>query len=45
MQNTVVKTSIDACSLLPKYALSDLVGQRPSFLIINFEQVIKPFSV
>ena len=33
-QNAVVKTASDACSL------SDLVGQCPSSLIVNFEQVI-----
>ena len=39
-QNTAVKTAIDACSL---FASSDLVRQRPSSLIINLDQVIKPF--
>ena len=33
----------DTCSLLAKYTLSDLVGEPPSSLIINFEQVIKFF--
>ena len=36
-QNTAVKTAIDVCSLL--------VGQRPSSLMIDFEQVIKPLLV
>ena len=44
-QNTAVKTASDAYPLLAKYRLSDLVGQRPSFLIINFKQVMKPFLV
>ena len=44
-QNTAVKTAIDACSLLGKRTFSDLVRQRPSSLIINFDQVIKPFLV
>ena len=44
-QNTAVKTGIDACSLLAKYTFSDLVQQRPSPLIINFGQIIKPFLV
>ena len=44
-QNTTVKTASDVCSLLAKSRLSDLVGQRPSSLINNFEQVIKPFLV
>ena len=44
-QNTAVKTAIDACSLLAKQKFSDLVGQRQSSLIINFEQVIKPVLV
>ena len=30
---------------IAKYTLSDLVGQRPSLLIINFEQVMKAFLV
>ena len=38
-QNTTVKTLIDACSLLAKKTLSDLVGKRSSLLIINFKQV------
>ena len=44
-QNTAVKTSIDASSLLAKLTFSDLVGERESSLIINFEKVIKPFLV
>ena len=44
-QNTAVKTAIDACSLLAKKKFSDLVGQCPNLLIINFEQVIKPFLI
>ena len=43
-QSTAVKTVSVVCSLF-KYTLSDLVGQRPSLLILNFEQVIKPFFV
>ena len=43
-QNTTVKTAGDACSLLAKYTLSDLVGQHPSLLIINFAQFISLFS-
>ena len=39
------KTASDACSLLAKQILSDLVGQRPSSLIINFEQIKKSFLV
>ena len=35
----------DACSLLAKEALFDLVGQHPTLLIINFEQVINYFLV
>ena len=44
-QNTAVKTASDACPLLAKQTLSDLVGQRRSSLIFNFQQVIKPFLV
>ena len=44
-QNTAVKTAIDACSLLAKKTFSGLVGQCPNLLIINFEQVIKPFLI
>ena len=44
-QNTAVKAASNACSLLSKQTLSDLVGQRPSSLISNFEQVIKSFLV
>ena len=44
-QNTTVKTAIDACSLLTKQASSDLVWEPASSLIINSEQVIKPFLV
>ena len=40
-----VKTAVDARSLLAKQTFSDLVGQHPSSLIINFEQVTKPFFV
>ena len=40
-----VKSASDTCLLLAKYTLSDLVGQRPSLLIINFEQVIKAFLI
>ena len=43
-QNTAVNES-DSCSLLAKQTLSNLVGQRPSSLIINFKQVIKSFLV
>ena len=44
-QNAAVKTASDAFSLLAKEALSNLVGQRPSLLIVNFELVIKLFLV
>ena len=44
-QNTAVKTAINDCSLLAKYTFSYLVGEGASSLIINFEQVIKPFLV
>ena len=44
-QNTTVKTTIDACSMLAKLKFSDLVGKHVSSLIINFKQVIKPFLV
>ena len=44
-QNTVVKTTINACSLLAKETFSHLVGKRASSLIINFKQAIKPFLV
>ena len=44
-QNASVKTESDACLLLAKQTVSNLVGQRPSSLIINFKQVIKPFLV
>ena len=43
-QNTSVNAS-DACSLLAKQTLFVLVGQSPSSVIINFEQVIKSFLV
>ena len=43
-QNVAVNAS-DACSLLAKQRLSDLVRQRTSSLIIKFEQVIKSFLV
>ena len=35
----------DVCSLVAKWTWSDLVAQRASSLIINFEQVIKSFLV
>ena len=41
-QNAAVNAK-DACSLLAKKTLSDLVGQRASSLIITFEKVIKYF--
>ena len=44
-QNTAVNTVIDASSLLAKLKFSDLVGERTSSLIVNFEQVIKPSLV
>ena len=44
-QNTAVKTASVGCSLSPKKTLSDLIGQRPSVLIINFEQGMKAFLV
>ena len=44
-QNLAVKTAINACSLLARLTFSDLVGELASSLIINFEQVIKPFLV
>ena len=40
-----IKTTYDACSLLGKYALSDLIWEPLSSLIINFEQVTKSFLV
>ena len=40
-----VKTTINASSLLAKKILSDLVGQRPISIILNFKLVIKPFLV
>ena len=40
-----IKNTSDACSLLAKETLSDLVGESSSSLIINFEQVIKSFLV
>ena len=43
-QNTALNAS-DACSLLGKETLSNLVGQCTSSLIINFEQVIQSFLV
>ena len=36
-QNAAVETGSGACSLLAKWTLSALVGQRPSSLTINFE--------
>ena len=44
-QNAAVKTASDACSLLAKYTLSDLVEQCLGSLIITFELVIKAFLV
>ena len=35
----------DACSLLAKQTLSDLIGEPSGSLIINFEQVIRSFLV
>ena len=43
-QNTTIKTTRDACSLLAKQTSSEFI-QRQSLLIINFEQVIRPFLV
>ena len=43
-QNTVVKTAIDGYLFLTKQ-IRDLAGECSSSLIINFEQVIKPFLV
>ena len=40
-----IKNTSDAFSMLAKYTLSDLIGEPPSSLIINFEQVIKSFLV
>ena len=40
-----MKTESDACSLLAKQTLPNLVGEYPSPLIINFKQVIKHFLV
>ena len=40
-QNTAANAASDSCSFLAKDALSDLVRQCPSSLIINFEQVVK----
>ena len=40
-----IKDTSDACSLLAKQTLFDLIGEPPSSLIINFEQVIKSFLV
>ena len=42
---TLIKTAINSCSLLAKYTFCELVGKRPSSLIMNFEQVIKHFLV
>ena len=44
-QNAAVNTASDACLLLAKKTLSDLLGQGPSLLIIKFEQVIKYFLI
>ena len=41
-QNASVNAN-DACLLLEKWRLCDLVGQSTSSLIINFEQVTKSF--
>ena len=43
-QNTSVNAR-DACSLLPKQKLFDLVGRSPNSLVINFDQFIKSFLV
>ena len=43
-QKAAVNAS-NACSLLAKETVSDLVGQLPSSLIINFDQVIISFLV
>ena len=42
-QNAAVKTAIDAFSLLAKPTFSNLVRERVRYLIINVEQVVKPF--
>ena len=39
MQNVVIKTASNICSILAFYTLSDLVSNHPKFFIINFEQV------
>ena len=39
--NAAVKTASASCSSSVKQTLFDLVEQRPSSLVINFEQVIK----
>ena len=44
-QNTALKTAINACSLIARQTFFDLVGERRDSLLINFEQVIKPFLV
>ena len=44
-QNSAVNSAIYACSLLAKETFSDPVVERPSSLIINFEQIIRPFLV
>ena len=44
-QKAAVKTTSDACSLLAKQRLSDLVEQHPSSVMINFEQAMKYFLV
>ena len=41
----VTKNTSDACSLLAKQTLFVLIGELPSSLIINFEQLIKSFLV
>ena len=43
-QNAAENAS-DACSLIAKQTLSDLVGKRAKSLIINFEQAIKSFLI
>ena len=45
IQNAAAKTATNACFLLAKWILSDLVGQRPSSSIINFEEVKNFFLV
>ena len=40
-----MKNTGDACSMVAKQTLSDLIGQPPSSLITSFEQDIKSFLV